>query len=113
MQVETPIRWSRIIAGIAVILLLAVPCLIGAIVASFAGNAMLRNGAVAAGRAPGTLRFNAEDAVGTRTERPLMVHAANAPLRYATWGLFLGVFVFAGLGTLLILQGTVWRKARA
>jgi hypothetical protein len=197
-----PIRWSRIIAGIAVILLLAVPCLIGAVVASVAGNVMLRNDAVAAGRAPGKLRFDAgrkryvialsakpggildgltrterrrrfrvresdasearctiahtggstsrvrgdrqgvsetvgnvyvtvgefdgkggpttiacrfdppKDLIGTRTETPLMVHEANTPLRYATWGLFLGVFVFAGLGTLLILQGTVWRKAR-
>ena len=25
---------------------------------------------------------------------------------------YLGVFLFAGLGTLLILWGTVWRKAR-
>jgi hypothetical protein len=197
-----PIRWSRIIGGIAVILLLAVPCLIGAIVASVAGTVMLRNNAVAAGRAPGTLSFDADrkryvialsakpdgffdglsrterrrrfrvregevsdtrctialpggstsrvrgdrqtvsetvgtvyatvgefdgkggptkvacrfdppkDLIGTPTETPLMVHEANTPLRYATWGLFLGVFVFAGLGTLLILQGTVWRKAR-
>ncbi len=53
-----------------------------------------------------------EDLLGTRTEAPLMVHAANSPLRYLTWGLFLGVFLFAGLGTLLILWGTVWRKAR-
>ena len=53
------------------------------------------------------------DLLGTRTERPLMVHEANAPRRYATWGLFLGVFGFAGLGTLLILQGTGWRKPRA
>ena len=195
-----PIRWSRIIGGIAAILLLAVPCLIGAIVASVAGNVMLRNDAVATGRAPGTLSFDADrkryvialsakpdgffdglsrterrrrfrvresdasearctiahpggstsrvrgdrqtvsetvgtvyatvgefdgrggptriacrfdppkDLLGTVTETPLMVHEANTPLRYATWGLFLGVFVFAGLGTLLILQGTVWRK---
>jgi hypothetical protein len=197
-----PIRWSRIIAGVAVILLLAVPCLIGAIVAGIAGNAMLRKDAVAAGRAPGTLSFDADskryvialsakpdgifdgltrterrrrfrvregdasearctiahpggstsrvrgdrqgvsetvgnvyatvgefdgkggptkvacrfdppkDLIGTRTETPLMVHEANSTLRYLTWGLFLGVFVFAGLGTLLILQGTVWRKPR-
>jgi hypothetical protein len=195
-----PIRWSRIIAGIAVILLLAVPCLVGAIVASVAGTAMLRTNAVADGRAPGTLSFGSErkryvialsakpdgifdglsrterrrkfrvresdasearctiahpggvsskvrgdrqtvsetvgsvyatvgefdgkagttkvacrfdppkDLIGTVTETPLMVHEANSSLRYVTWGLFLGVFVFAGLGTLLILQGTVWRK---
>ena len=197
-----PIRWSRIIGGIAVILFLAVPCLIGAIVASVAGTYLLRKDAVVAGRAPGTLSFDADDRryvialsakpdgffdglsrterrrkfrvresdasearctiahpggstsrvrgdrqtvsetvgtvyatvgefdgrggptriacrfdppkdlLGTVTETPLMVHEANTPLRYATWGLFLGVFVFAGLGTLLILWGTVWRKPR-
>ncbi len=195
-----PIRWSRIIGGIAVILLLAVPCLVGAIVATVAGTYLLRNDAVATGRAPGTLSFDADktryvialsakpegffdglsrterrrrfrvresdasearctiahpggasssvrgdrqtvsetvgttyatvgefdgkggptriacrfdppkDLLGTTTETPLMVHEANSPLRYATWGLFLGIFVFAGLGTLLILRGTVWRK---
>jgi hypothetical protein len=198
-----PIRWSRVIAGIAVILFLAAPCLIGAIVASVGGNVILRNNAVSAGRAPGKLSFDSareryiialsakpdgifdgrtrterrrkfrvresdvsearctvthpngsttqvrgdrqtvsesvgnvyatvgefdgkggtttvdcrfdppEDLLGTRTDAPLMVHAANTTLRYVTWGLFLGVFVFAGLGTLLILRGTVWRKPRA
>ena len=49
-----------------------------------------------------------QDLLGTPTEAPLMVHE-NTGLRYLTWGLFLGVFVFAGLGTLLILWGTVWR----
>jgi hypothetical protein len=53
-----------------------------------------------------------EDLLGTPTETPLMVHEANTSLRYLTWGLFLGVFVFAGLGTLLILWGTVWRTPR-
>ena len=38
-----------------------------------------------------------------------MVHEANS-LRSATWGLSSAVFVFAGLGTLLIVHGTVWRK---
>jgi hypothetical protein len=52
------------------------------------------------------------DLLGTRTETPLMVHAANSSLRYLTWGLFLGVFILAGLGTLLILWGTVWRKPK-
>ena len=184
------------------ILFLAVPCLLGAIVAGFAGTAMLRNDAVATGRAPGTLSFEADrkryvialsakpdgifdgltrterrrkfrvrdsdasearctiahpggsksrvrgdrqtvsetvgnvyatvgefdgkggatrvscrfdppkDLLGTTTETPLMVHELNSSLRYGTWGLFLGVFVFAGLGTLLILWGTVWRKPR-
>jgi hypothetical protein len=195
-----PIRWSRIIAGITVILFVGVPCLIGAIAASVAGNVFLRNSAVADGRAPGTLSFDSgrkryvialsakpdgifdglsrterrrrfrvrdsdvskarctiahpggstsrvrgdrqtisesvgnvyatvgefdgkggtttvdcrfdppKDLIGTPTEKPLMVHEANTQLRYLTWGLFLGVFVFAGLGTLLILRGTVWRK---
>jgi hypothetical protein len=41
-----------------------------------------------------------------------MVHPSNASLRYVTWGLFFGGFAFAGLGTLLILWGTVWRKPR-
>ena len=197
-----PIRWSRVIAGIAVILFLAVPCLLGAIVAAVAGTAYLRNNADAEGRAPGTLSFDAadkryvvalsakpdgifdgltrterrakfrvresdvsearctvahpggstsklrgdrqtisenvgtvyatvgefdgkpgttkiacrfdppKDLLGTRTETPLMVHEVNRSLRYLTWGSFLGVFVFAGLGTLLILWGTVWRKPR-
>jgi hypothetical protein len=53
-----------------------------------------------------------KDLIGTPTEAPLMVHEANSTLRYLTWGSFLGVFVFAGLGTLLILWGTVWRKPR-
>ena len=37
-----------------------------------------------------------------------MVHEARR-CGYLSWGLFLGVFVLAGLGTLLILWGTVWR----
>jgi hypothetical protein len=180
--------------------LLAVPCLIAAIVASLAGNIRARTHAVAEGRAPGTLSFTAErtryvialsakpdgffdglsrterrqrfrvrdsdasqarctiahpggstskvrgdrqtlsetvgsvyatvgefegrsgttrvdcrfdppkDLIGTTTETPLMVHEANSSLRYLIWGLFLGVFVLAGLGTLLILRGTVWRR---
>jgi len=53
-----------------------------------------------------------KDLLGTPTETPLMVHEVNSSLRYLTWGSFLGVFVFAGLGTLLILQGTVWRTPR-
>ena len=52
------------------------------------------------------------DLLGTQTETPLMVHAASSSLRYVTWVLFFGVFAFAGLGTLLILWGTVWRKPR-
>jgi hypothetical protein len=183
-----------------VILFLGVPCLIGAIAATVAGNFFLRNSAVADGRAPGTLSFDSsrkryvialsakpdgifdgvsrterrrrfrvresdvsearctiahpggssskvrgdrqtisesvgnvyatvgefdgkagtttidcrfdppKDLIGTPTDAPLMVHEANTRLRYLTWGLFLGVFAFAGLGTLLILRGTVWRR---
>jgi hypothetical protein len=193
-----PIRWSRIVAGIAVIVFLAIPCLIGAIAAAVIGTGVVRKNAAAEGRAPGTLRFDSgreryvvalsakpdgifdglsrterrrrfrvhesdvsqarctighpdgstsnvrgdrqtisesignvyatvgefdgkggtttvacrfdppQDLLGTPTEAPLMVHEATA-LRYLTWGLLLGVFVFAGLGTLLILWGTVWR----
>ena len=197
------IRWTRVIAGVCVIVFLGLPCLAGAIVVSIAGNHHLRTSAVSEGRAPGTLRFDAQDArytvalsakpdgffdglsrterrqrfrvhesdasqarcavthpdgstshvrgdhqtvsetfgtsyvtvgefdgkpgatsvecrfdppadlLGTPTETPLMVHETDASLRYLQIGLFLGVFVFAGLGTLLILWGTVWRKPRA
>ena len=196
-------RWGRIFAGIAVILFLGVPCLIGAIVVAVGGNFYLRNNPVSEGRAPGTLTFDAgreryvialsakpdgffdglsrterrrkfrvregdanqarctithpdestsqargdrqgvsemvgtvyatvgefdgkggettvecrfdppEDALGTPTGTPLMVHEANNALRYLQWGLFLGVFLIAGGGTLLILQGTVWRTPRS
>lgn len=197
------IRWLRILAGIGVIVFIAGPCLLGAIVLAVGGNYQLRKDALSEGRAPGRLSFDAEreryvialsakpdgnlfdglsrterrrkfrvresdanearctithpnestesvrgdrqnvretvgtvyvtvgefdgrggtttvdcrfdppqDLLGTRTETPLMVHEANATLRYLTWGLFVGVFVFAGLGTLLILWGTVWRGAR-
>lgn len=198
-----PVRWSRVIAGILVILFLSLPCLLGAIVAAVGGNIMQRNNAISQGRAPGELSFDTDreryiialsakpdgifdslsrterrrkfrvresdvsearctiahpdgstsrvrgdrqvvsetvgnvygtvgefdgqagpttvecrfdppkDLIGTPTESPLMVHAANTTLRYVTWGLFVGVFVFAGLGTLLILRGTAWRKPRA
>ena len=199
-----PIRWLRIAGGIAVILFIAVPCLLGAIVLAVGGNYQLRANALSEGRAPGRLSFDAEreryvialsakpdgnlfdglsrterrrkyrvrdsdasearctithpdgstesvrgdrqtvresvgnvyitvgefdgrggpssvdcrfdppkDLLGTPTETPLMVHEANATLRYLTWGLFVGVFVFAGIGTLLILWGTVWRRARS
>jgi hypothetical protein len=194
------IRWLRILAGIGVIVFVALPCLLGAIVLAIGGNYQLRSNAVTEGRAPGQLRFDAEreryvialsakpdgtlfdglsrterrakyrvhdsdanearctithpdestesvrgdrqnvresvgnvyitvgefdgrggatkvdcrfdppkDLLGTPTETPLMVHKANSTLRYLTWGLFVGVFAFAGLGTLLILWGTVWR----
>lgn len=193
----------RIFAGIGVIVFLAVPCLLGAIVFAVGGNYQLRADAISEGRAPGKLSFDAgreryvialsakpdgnffdglsrterrrkfrvresdasqarctithpnestdtvrgdrqtvsetvgtvyatvgefdgqggtttvdcrfdppEDLLGTPTATPLMVHEANAALRYLTWGLFVGVFVFAGVGTLLILWGTVWRRTR-
>lgn len=196
------VRWGRVISGVLVILFLALPCLAGAIIVSIAGNVHLRNSAVAEGRAPGTLRFDAtdqryvialsakpdgifdglsrserrhrfrvresdasearctithpddssasvrgdrqgfretfgtvyatvgefdgkggattvtcrfdppQDLLGTTTETPLMIHPADASLRMLQVGLFLGVFVFAGLGTLLILWGTAWRRPR-
>jgi hypothetical protein len=195
-------RWGRIVAGVAVILFLALPCLLAAIVVLVGANIYARTNAVSDGRAPGTLAFDAartryvialsapidglfkglregagrterrrqrvyegeqsnarctithpdgsksqvrgdrqttsesvgtgyltvgefdgkpgatavacrfdppKDALGTVTETPLMVHEAGS-LRYVGWGLFLGVFVLAGLGTLLILRGTVWRR---
>src|SRR5688572_29939649 len=57
---RAPVRWSRVVAGIAVIVFLAVPCLIGSIAAAFIGTGMLRQYAVADGRAPGTLRFDTD-----------------------------------------------------
>ncbi len=54
----------------------------------------------------------AQDLLGTPTETPLMVHELNATLRLAQYGLLGATFVFAGIGTLLILWGTVWRRAR-
>jgi hypothetical protein len=199
-----PIRWLRIVAGIGVIVFIAGPCLLGAIVLAVGGNYQLRANALSEGRAPGRLSFDAKreryvialsakpdgnlfdglsrterrqkyrvhesdasearctithpdgstesvrgdrqnvresvgnvyitvgefdgrggpstvdcrfdppkDLLGTPTETPLMVHEANATLRYVTWGLFVGVFAFAGLGTLLILWGTVWRRPRS
>lgn len=197
-----PIRWLRIFGGVGVIVFVALPCLLGAIVFSVAGNYQLRSSAITEGRAPGQLTFDAKreryvialsakpdgnifdglsrterrrnrvresdvsetrctithpnestqsvrgdrqtvsetvgnvyatvgefdgkggrttvecrfdppkDLLGTPTETPLMVHERNSTLRYLTWGLFVGGFVFAGLGTLLILWGTVWRRAR-
>jgi hypothetical protein len=53
-----PVRWSRIAAGIAVILFLALPCLVGAVVAAVGRNAILRNNPEVEGRAPGTLSFD-------------------------------------------------------
>ena len=196
-------RWGRILAGIAVIVFLALPCLVAAIAVIVGGNLLSRTNAVSDGRAPGKLTFDADrkryvvalsapidglfdglregmgrterrqryrvydseqsnarctithpdgssskvrgdrqttsetvgvsyltvgefdgqggrttvdcrfdppkDLVGNVTETPLMVHEASA-LRYVGWGLFVGVFVLAGLGTLLILRGTIWRK---
>lgn len=58
-------------------------------------------------------RFDpSEDMLGTPTEAPLMVHSARTGLRYLSWGLVIGSLVLGGLGTLLILWGTVWRKPR-
>lgn len=196
-------RWGRILAGVAVIVFLALPCLVAAIAVIAGANLYSRTNAVGDGRAPGKLTFDAgrkryvialsapieglfdglrdglgrterrqryrvydseqsnarctithpdgststvrgdrqttsesvgvsyltvgefegkggrttvdcrfdppKDLVGTVTETPLMVHEATS-LRYVGWGLFVGVFVLAGLGVLLILRGTTWRK---
>ena len=198
-------RWGRILAGIAIIVFLALPCLVAAIAVLAGGNIYSRANAVSDGRAPGQLTFDSErkgyvialsapidglfkglregltrterrrryrvyegeqsdarctithadgsksqvrgdrqavsesvgvsyltvgefdgkggrttvacrfappkDALGTVKETPLMVHEASS-LRFVGWGLFVGVFVLAGLGVLLILRGTVWRGAR-
>jgi hypothetical protein len=194
-----------VLLGIAVIVLLALPCLLAAIAVIAGGNIHARANAVSAGRAPGTLTFDAgreryvialsaeidglfdglrdglsrterreryrvyegeqskarcsiahpdesttqvrgdrqtvsetvgtgyltvgefdgrdgrttvtcrfdppKDLLGSVTETPLMVHEASS-LRTLGWGLFIGVFVLAGIGTLLILKGTVWRRPR-
>ena len=198
-------RWGRVLLGIAVIVLLALPCLVAAIAVIAGGNLYARSNAVGAGRAPGTLTFDTDreryvialsskldglfdglregltrterrqplsglrrravqgplhdrapgrldlararrpaggerdrrhgyltvgefdgregrttvtcrfdppkDLLGTVTETPLMVHEASS-LRALGWGLFVGVFLLAGVGTLLILWGTVWRRPR-
>jgi hypothetical protein len=54
------VRWLRVLGGIAVILFLAVPSLLAAIVFSVAGNYHLRSNAVSEGRAPGRLSFDAK-----------------------------------------------------
>jgi len=64
------------------------------------------------GRTTVTCRFDPpEDLLGNVTETPLIVHPAGS-LRAIGWGLFAGVFLLAGAGTLLILWGTVWRRPR-
>ncbi len=65
------------------------------------------------GRTTVTCRFEpARDLLGTVTETPLMIHARSTTLDVARIGSFLGVFFFAGVGTLLVLWGTVWRRPR-
>ncbi len=54
-------RWGRILAGIAVILLLGVPCRVAASAVVVGGNLYSRANAAADGRAPGELRFDADD----------------------------------------------------
>lgn len=41
-----------------------------------------------------------------------MVHEAHTTLEIMQIGLFIGTFLLAGAGTLLILWGTVWRGGR-
>ncbi len=195
-------RWGRVVAGIAVILVFAVPCLLVAIAVGAGGTYFERRGAQVEGRAPGSVTFDAEDRryvvalsakpgglfdllsrterrrrfrvresdanearcrvtradgstvqlrgdrqtsaevvgtsyasvgrfdakpgrttvscrfdpprdlLGTVTETPLMVHGRSTLMDVLRYGSFVGVFVFAGLGTLLILWGTVWRRPR-
>jgi hypothetical protein len=194
-----------VLLGIAVIALLALPCLLAAVAVIAGANIYSRSNAVSAGRAPGTLTFDAgreryvialsskvdglfdglrdglsrterrqryrvyegeqakarcsithpdgsttqvrgdrqvvsesvgtsyltvgefdgragstkvacrfdpaKDLLGNATETPLIVHEATS-LRTLGWGLFVGVFLLAGAGTLLILKGTVWRRPR-
>jgi hypothetical protein len=58
-------------------------------------------------------RFDpAEDLLGTPTETAFMVHPANRLAQYLGVGLILGAVLLAGVGVLLILWGTVWRKPR-
>jgi len=48
-----------VLLGIAVIVLLALPCLLAAVAVIAGGNVYARSNAVSAGRAPGTLTFDA------------------------------------------------------
>ena len=59
------VRWLRILAGIAVILFLGLPCLVGAIVVAVGGNVYLRNGAVADGRRAGHAHLRVRPASAT------------------------------------------------
>lgn len=52
-------RWGRVIAGVAVIVFLALPCLLAAVAVMVGGHFYQRSNAVGAGRAPGTLTFDA------------------------------------------------------
>ena len=72
-------RWGRVLLGIAVIVLLALPCLAAAIAVIAGGNLHARSTAVGAGRAPGTLTFD--------TDRERYVIALSSKLD----GLFDGV----------------------
>lgn len=53
-------RWKRIFGGIAILLFLATPSLIGVVVTAIASNVKERTSAIAEGRAPGELRFETE-----------------------------------------------------
>ncbi len=54
-----PVRWGRVIGGVAILLLLAVPCLVATVLVAVVGTHLDRQSAVAEGRAPGTLTFDA------------------------------------------------------
>src|SRR5690606_35758815 len=58
-------------------------------------------------------RFDpAEDLLGTPSEAPFMVHPVNRLAQFLGWGLILGALLLGGLGVLLVLSGTAWRKPR-
>ena len=200
-------RWCRVIAGVLILLVIALPALLGAVGSLVVGTVAGRQNPVAEGRAPGTIAFEAvagqsytvalsakaeglldvisgtetrgtmrqkyrvrdsdasqarctithpggatkairgdrqasstvfgtvyatvgrfdgqagrteiacrfdppKDLLGTATETPLMVHEPSS-LTAVGWGLLGLSLLTGGVGLLLILRGTVWRKGRA
>lgn len=59
-------------------------------------------------------RFDpAEDLLGTPTETAFMVHPVNRVAQFLGWGLIIAGVLLGGLGVLLILWGTAWRRPRS